>query len=39
MAEAFYGLPEKFEVWAYSLTTDDMHEVMQRFDEKMAEKA
>ena len=39
MAEAFYGLPEKFEVWAYSLTTDDMHEVMQRFDEKRAEKA
>ena len=39
MAEAFYGLPEQFKTWAIELTTDDMHEVMQRFDEKRAEKA
>lgn len=39
MAEAFYGLPEQFKTWAIELTKDDMHEVMQRFDEKRAEKA
>ncbi len=39
MAEAFYGLPEQFKAWALELTTDDMHEVMKRFDEKRAEKA
>lgn len=39
MAEAFYGLPEQFKAWTLELTTDDMHEVMKRFDEKRAEKA
>lgn len=39
MAEAFYGLPEQFKAWTLELTTDDMHEVIKRFDEKRAEKA
>lgn len=39
MAEAFYGLPEQVKAWTLELTTDDMHEVMKRFDEKRAEKA
>ena len=38
MAEAFYGLPEQFKVWAYELTTDDMHEVMKAFEEKAIER-
>jgi ADP-ribosylglycohydrolase len=32
MAEAFYGLPEQFKVWAIELTKGDMHEVMKEFD-------
>ena len=32
MAEAFYGLPDQFKVWAYEFTTEDMHEVMKEFD-------
>ena len=32
MAEAFYGLPEQFKIWAYELTTDDMHVVMNEFE-------
>lgn len=39
MAEAFYGLPEQFKNWAIEFTTEDMHEVMKRFDEKRAVKA
>ena len=38
MGEAFYGLPEQFKTWAIELITDDMYEVMKRFDEKRAEK-
>ena len=38
MAEGFYGLPEQFKTWAIKFTTDDMHDVMKRFDEKRAEK-
>lgn len=33
MAEAFYGISEQFKVWAYDLTGEDMHEVMERFEE------
>ena len=25
MAEAFYGISEQFKMWAYELTTEDMH--------------
>ena len=32
--EAFFGLPEQFQKWAYEFTTDDMHEVMKAFEEK-----
>ena len=32
MAEAFYGLLEQFKTWAYELTTDDMHVVMNEFE-------
>ena len=38
MAEAFYGLPEQFKVWAYEFTTEDMHQVMKSFEEKAIER-
>ena len=38
MAEAFYGLPEKFKARAYELTTEDMNLVMKSFEEKAIER-
>ena len=35
MGEAFFGLSEQFKKWVYELTTDDMHEVMKVFEEKV----
>ena len=33
MAEAFYGLPEQFKARAWEFTPEDMHEVMEAFEE------
>ena len=38
MAEAFYGLSEKFRARAYEFTTEDMHLVMKSFEEKAIER-
>ena len=32
IAEAFYGIDEQFKAWCMELTTEDMHEVMERFE-------
>jgi len=38
MGEAFYGLPEKLKKKAYELTSDDMNEVMKKFEAKVQSK-
>lgn len=35
MAEAFYGIPEMYKQKVIEYTTDEMHEVMKRFEEKL----
>ena len=38
MGEAFFGLPKEFKKKAYELTSEDMHDVMMRFEEKQLKR-